>query len=132
MYKIKKSANTDTMNKENRIRAFFIAGTGVLIAGYTLWTAQPETSEKEKQSNTEKEIVKEETSEVSKEQEAYEYVILNNGGFLCVYLKDLKTVYFQTDIPYDKLNEEMQQKIDQGYLIRNAEELYDFLENYSS
>ena len=49
MYKIKKSANTDTMNKENRIRAFFIAGTGVLIAGYTLWTAQPETSEKEKQ-----------------------------------------------------------------------------------
>lgn len=62
----------------------------------------------------------------------YEYVIVNDNGYLTVYQKDLKTVYFQTDIPYAELHTELQKKIDQGYLIQDAEELYDFLENYSS
>lgn len=69
--------------------------------------------------------------ETASSETPYEYVIVNDNGYLTVYQKDLKTVYFQTDIPYAELHAELQKKIDQGYLIQDAEELYDFLENYS-
>lgn len=119
------------MNKTNRIRVFFIAGTGILIGGYTWWQAYPK-----EQKNSEKQIVeevnKDETAKVDKEQQPYEYVIVNEDGYLCVYLKDLETVYFQTNIPYQELDTQMKKQIDQGYLIKDAAELYDFLENYSS
>lgn len=74
----------------------------------------------------------EEMKETSGSETPYEYVVVNDNGYLTVYQKDLKTVYFQTDIPYAELHTELQKKIDQGYLIQDAEELYDFLENYSS
>ena len=74
----------------------------------------------------------EEMKETASSETPYEYVIVNDNGYLTVYQKDLKTVYFQTDIPYAELHTELQKKIDQGYLIQDAEELYDFLENYSS
>lgn len=119
------------MNKTNRIRLFFIAGTGILIGGYTLWQAYPQ-KQKSPETQISEEKDDEETTKVDKEQQPYEYVVVNEDGYLCVYLKDLKTVYFQTDIPYQELNTEMKQQIDQGYFIKDTAELYDFLENYSS
>lgn len=125
----------DIMKKENRIRAFFIAGTGILIGGYTVANSflHPKEAYEEpivKQVHeTEK---KEETTAVSNEQEAYEYVIVNENGFLTVYRKDLKTVYLKTDIPYSRMSVQLKEEIDHGYPIRDTAELYNFLENYSS
>ncbi|OLA92328.1 MAG: hypothetical protein BHW44_02910 [Roseburia sp. 40_7] len=110
------------MTKTNRIRASFILGAAILTGAGCLWNASLETS-KPKQ---------EEMKETSGSETPYEYVVVNDNGYLTVYQKDLKTVYFQTDIPYAELHTELQKKIDQGYLIQDAEELYDFLENYSS
>lgn len=120
----------DIMTKTNRIRASFILGAAVLAGGGFLWNASLEKAPEKKQEKNKP--VQEEMKETSKNETPYEYVIVNENGYLTVYQKDLKTVYFQTDIPYTKLHTELQEKVDKGYLIQDAEELYDFLENYSS
>lgn len=120
----------DIMTKTNRIRASFILGAAILTGAGCLWNASLETaSEKNEEKSKPKQ---EEMKETSGSETPYEYVVVNDNGYLTVYQKDLKTVYFQTDIPYAELHTELQKKIDQGYLIQDAEELYDFLENYSS
>ncbi len=47
-------------------------------------------------------------------------------------LKIKKTIYEFTEIPLSDLPEEVRQEIAQGKQIATAEELYAFLENYSS
>ena len=120
----------DIMTKTNRIRASFILGAAILTGAGYLWNTSLETApEKNEEKSKPKQ---EEMKETASSETPYEYVIVNDNGYLTVYQKDLKTVYFQTDIPYAELHTELQKKIDQGYLIQDAEELYDFLENYSS
>ena len=120
----------DIMTKTNRIRASFILGAAILTGAVCLWNASLETAPEKKQEKSKPK--QEEMKETASSETPYEYVIVNDNGYLTVYQKDLKTVYFQTDIPYAELHTELQKKIDQGYLIQDAEELYDFLENYSS
>ena len=43
-----------------------------------------------------------------------------------------KTPYEYTDIPYDELPALVREEVRNGKYIKNAEELYGFLENYSS
>lgn len=120
----------DIMTKTNRIRASFILGAAILTGAGYLRNASLETAPEKKQEKSKSK--QEEMKETASSETPYEYVIVNDNGYLTVYQKDLKTVYFQTDIPYAELHTELQKKIDQGYLIQDAEELYDFLENYSS
>ena len=120
----------DIMTKTNRIRASFILGAAILTGAGCLGNASLETAPEKKQEKSKPK--QEEMKETASSETPYEYVIVNDNGYLTVYQKDLKTVYFQTDIPYAELHTELQKKIDQGYLIQDAEELYDFLENYSS
>ena len=120
----------DIMTKTNRIRASFILGAAILTGAGYLWNTSLETAQEKKQEKSKPK--QEEMKETASSETPYEYVIVNDNGYLTVYQKDLKTVYFQTDIPYAELHTELQKKIDQGYLIQEAEELYDFLENYSS
>ena len=47
-------------------------------------------------------------------------------------MEDKQTVYIETDIRVDLLPEELQQQIIQMMWVENQEELYNFLENYSS
>ena len=49
-----------------------------------------------------------------------------------VYLEDMQTVYIETDITLDSLPAHLQQNIIDMMWIRDEEELYSFLENYSS
>lgn len=49
-----------------------------------------------------------------------------------VYMKDQCTEYFSTGIPIESFPSKLQQKISQFYYIKNHEELFDLLENYSS
>lgn len=53
-------------------------------------------------------------------------------GFVTVYLSDRKTIFELTEIPLTDLPEEVQQEVASGKYIATAEELYAFLENYSS
>lgn len=69
----------------------------------------------------------------------YRYVRPSSSFYLAVYdnevlvyLEDKETVYIETDIKLDQLPEETQQDIIDMLWIENEEELYDFLEAYSS
>lgn len=88
----------DIMTKTNRIRASFILGAAILTGAGCLWNASLETApEKNEEKSKPKQ---EEMKETSGSETPYEYVVVNDNGYLTVYQKDLKTVYFQTDIPY--------------------------------
>ena len=60
------------------------------------------------------------------------YYLMEVNGYLVVYLGDRKTPYEYTDIPYDELPALVREEVRNGKYIKSAEELYGFLENYSS
>lgn len=59
------------------------------------------------------------------------YLMVENE-YVNVYYNDLKTVYLYTDIKLSQLPEDIQQEIMDKKLIKTEEELYNFLESYSS
>ena len=60
------------------------------------------------------------------------YYLCEMQGFVTVYLSDRQTIYELTEIPLSDLPEEVRQEIAAGKYIPTQEELYGFLENYSS
>ena len=60
------------------------------------------------------------------------YLLRELNGFVAVYLADGKTIYELTEIPLSDLPEELQQQIREGKILSTQDELYGFLENYSS
>lgn len=64
--------------------------------------------------------------------EPYEYILLEEKGYVAVYHTDRKTLYASTDILVSELPQELQQEIEEGKYIGSEEQLYNFLENYSS
>ena len=70
--------------------------------------------------------------ETNKELTYYKYMIYQDGEHLTVYESDSTTIYMQTDIMVAQLPEDVREQLDLGIGIRTEEELYDFLESYSS
>lgn len=64
--------------------------------------------------------------------EPYEYILLEEKGYVAVYHTDRKTLYASTDILVSELPQELQKEIEEGKYIGSEEQLYNFLENYSS
>lgn len=60
------------------------------------------------------------------------YLLRELNGFVVVYLADGNTIYELTEIPLSDLPEELQQQILEGKILSTEDELYGFLENYSS
>lgn len=99
--------------------------------------SNPDTIEKwEKEFKEEKEMRRQEVStqreQVLAETEEYLYYLMEESGYVNIYLSDRKTIYEYTDIPLDMLPLELQSEILEGKGISSEGELYDFLENYSS
>ena len=69
--------------------------------------------------------------QVDNETEYYKYIIKCVDSRLEVYMND-NSLFMETGILYDELPEELKQKIDTGLPIMDDEQLYDFLESYSS
>ena len=70
--------------------------------------------------------------ETNKELTYFKYMIYQDGERLTVYESDSTTIYMQTDIMVDQLPEDVREQLDLGIGIQTEEELYDFLESYSS
>jgi len=62
----------------------------------------------------------------------YQYYLAAEHGLVTVYLQDKQTIYEYTNIALEYLPESLKEKIQQGMLIRDEFELYNFLENYTS
>ena len=61
-----------------------------------------------------------------------QFYLCRRGEFIVVYYSDLKTVYEYTEIRIDSLSEESRQAIEQGFYVKDAQELYSILEGYTS
>lgn len=61
-----------------------------------------------------------------------QFYICRRGEFIVVYYSDLKTVYEYTEIRVDGLIEEIRQNIEQGFYVKDVQELYSILEGYTS
>ena len=60
------------------------------------------------------------------------FFLMEKNGYVAVFLEDQTTVYEYTSIEVDALPETMQKEIRNGKLLESIEELYGFLENFSS
>lgn len=60
------------------------------------------------------------------------FYLMAADHFLVVYREDKQTLYMNTDIMLDSLEEALQAEIIQGKYIENEDALYHFLESYSS
>jgi hypothetical protein len=65
-------------------------------------------------------------------QEKQGYYAKSFNGTIVILQSDGKTVYEYTQIEIHTLPEEIQQQVTEGYYLENDEDLYNFLENYSS
>ena len=61
-----------------------------------------------------------------------QFYICRRGDFVVVYYSDLRTVYEYTEIKADSLMEENRQAIEQGFYVKDVQELYSILEGYTS
>lgn len=66
------------------------------------------------------------------ETEDYLYYLIEEFGYVNIYLADRETIYEYTNITMDMLPAALQSEISEGKGMASERELYDFLENYSS
>lgn len=67
-----------------------------------------------------------------KEQAEKGYYLMVEDHFIVVYEEDKQRLHMNTDILLENLNDGLKAEIIQGKYIENEEELYNFLESYSS
>ena len=60
------------------------------------------------------------------------YYVQASEGYVDIYQADHETVYCETSIRVEHLPEELQSSLEEGIALYSDEELYEFLENYSS
>lgn len=62
----------------------------------------------------------------------YQFYLIVLDGYITVYYSDKKTVYEYTDIEIQNLSEEEQNRLVDGFYVKDQEELYSVLESYTS
>ena len=71
-------------------------------------------------------------AEEEKESEIPKFYLKESGDYLVVYVSATDQVYFETDIPLKDLPADLHEDVKEGIDFYNLENLYSFLENYSS
>ena len=74
----------------------------------------------------------EEAKEISQEYTNYKYYVKDDDGRLTVYETKTKNIYMETAIEVYHLPESIRTNLQNGIYFETEEELYDFLESYSS
>lgn len=66
------------------------------------------------------------------DEKVYKYYLVEEDGYVSVYLDDRVTLYETTSISVRLLPESIQEEIKKGKALEDEHDLYNFLENYSS
>ncbi len=74
----------------------------------------------------------EEVLESMQPQKPYRYLLVEENGVLIVYESDGETILLETNIKLHGLDETTKIMLKRGIPVMDEEELYDFLESYSS
>ena len=107
----------------------------VLLLAGSLWIDQTmRSSEKTKP----EEVAEEMAADTEKMTESMshlsytKYYVHAQEGYVVICQADHETVYCETSIRVEHLPEELQSSLEEGIALYSDEELYEFLENYSS
>ncbi|MBD5542472.1 MAG: hypothetical protein HDR00_15020 [Lachnospiraceae bacterium] len=95
-------------------------------------TEEEETGESGTETEEVEETMQSDMETIGTENAEGVYYLMANGGVVYVYQGDMKTLYLATDITIDQLPDDVRQEILDKKYIKNEEELYNFLESYSS
>lgn len=68
----------------------------------------------------------------TEEDGMYEFLLVDHNDYVAVYQLPEREIYEYTDVIMEVLPEEVQKEVQEGKYIKNEEELYNFLENYTS
>lgn len=124
------------MNDRKYSIGFVIAGLVVLLlisSAYQIsYNVALERAEEEKYAEIESEDVPQSVATEGEAMKNYCYYLLEKNGYVVVYLSDRETIYEYTSIEVEKLPVTLQNEVKNGKYIEDIEELYGFLENYSS
>lgn len=128
------------MNKKYGIGFFISAIVAVMILSGAFQLSYYKAKQQSKASRSTEQENKNEADRSEEELVAAEgtalkedcYYLMEVNGYIVVYLSDKKTPYEYTDILYDELPAVLREEIRNGKYLENAEELYGFLENYTS
>lgn len=69
---------------------------------------------------------------INQPKETYKFILVNDNNYVTVYELPEYQIYEYTDVILDVLPVELQEEIKAGKYLKNEEELYNFLENYTS
>lgn len=112
-----------------------IAAILVITCAYQFSYQKAKEHAKERaQLKTEEQVIEPETSVAADGAALKEdcYYLMEVNGYIVVYLSDKETPYEYTDILYDELPAVMRNEVRNGKYVESQEELYGFLENFSS
>ena len=108
----------------------------LVVSGLLVWFGTTDRSGSNEEQTKTQEEWQESTEENAiysgKTQESYAYIIFDVDGHLLVFYSDNTTVFFDTGILSHSLSEEMRKQLTYGIRFADEDELYEFLENYSS
>ena len=124
---------------KNRYGIGFFAAAAVAVlavtGAYELSYQKAKQDALEEQQIKEQELVKSQERSVAADGNALKedcYYLMEVNGYVVVYLSDKKTPYEYTNIQFDTLPEKLREEVRNGKYVESAQELYGFLENYSS
>ena len=81
---------------------------------------------------TENDISKEPSVTINQAYVSSVYFIKEKDGRLVVYLSKTQEIYMETSIESETLPDDVKEKLEIGIFFENEEDLYGFLESYSS
>lgn len=68
----------------------------------------------------------------NEEKTEYKYYLKEQNGYIVAYFGDQKTVFDYTGVSVENLSEYEQQQLKEGIYVKDLDELYALMENYSS
>ena len=114
----------DTAKKEGSVQGSKDSQTDEGQDGTVSKTAREEDSSETDGEN--------ETVESGNVYESPKFYLKQSGEYLVVYVAATDEVYFETDIPAADLPADLQEEVKEGIDFYDLEDLYSFLESYSS
>ena len=120
----------DNMKRQMSISIFL--AIMVLVLAWLYIKISNETQYKKEIITTENEITNEQSTTISQPYISYPYYIKAMDGRLVVYMSKNHEIFMETSIESNMLPEELKEQLKVGIFFENEEDLYGFLESYSS
>lgn len=74
----------------------------------------------------------EEDGEEQSSEENYEYYMCLHNGTICVYYSDKTTLWMDTQISENEINQDAYEKLQDGVMVKSIWDVYSYLESYTS